>query len=57
MGNVHSTALMVKVPHILKAFYDVDILIEDTLLDWDKKVRGVLGPGCGEFHRDLWWDI
>ena len=34
---------MVKVPHILKAFYDCDILIEDTLLDWDKKVSKLVG--------------
>ena len=29
---------MVKVPHILKAFYDADILDEDVLIEWDKKV-------------------
>ena len=38
VGNVYPSTLMVKVPHILKAFYDADILDEDTLIEWDKKV-------------------
>ncbi|KAK2180558.1 hypothetical protein NP493_438g02012 [Ridgeia piscesae] len=37
VGNVYPSTLMVKVPHILKAFYDADILDEDTLIEWDKK--------------------
>ena len=31
--------LKAKVPHILKAFYDLDIVEEDALLEWADKVR------------------
>ena len=30
--------LMSKVPHILKAFYDCDILEEEVILEWHEKV-------------------
>lgn len=38
VGNVHPDALMPKVAHILKSFYDHDIVDEEILLDWDKKI-------------------
>lgn len=38
VGNVHREELLPKVPHILKALYDLDIVDEEVLLDWDKKV-------------------
>ncbi|KAG0418479.1 hypothetical protein HPB47_004827 [Ixodes persulcatus] len=34
----HSAALLPRVPHILKALYDSDVLEEEVLLDWSKKV-------------------
>ncbi|XP_041353778.1 eukaryotic translation initiation factor 5-like [Gigantopelta aegis] len=37
VGDVHKEALLPKVPHILKALYDADILEEEVLLDWSKK--------------------
>ncbi|KAG1681952.1 Eukaryotic translation initiation factor 5 [Nymphon striatum] len=36
--QMHKDALMPKVAHILKAFYDYDILEEETLIQWSKKV-------------------
>ncbi|XP_015928348.1 eukaryotic translation initiation factor 5 [Parasteatoda tepidariorum] len=36
--NLHKDNLIVKVPHILKAFYDTDILEEEVLIDWSQKV-------------------
>ena len=30
--------LMSRVPHILKAFYDNDLLEEEVILEWDDKV-------------------
>ena len=38
VGVVYKNELMPKVPHILKQFYDCDILDEETLIEWDKKV-------------------
>ena len=38
IGNVHRESLLPKVPHILKQFYDQDILDEEVILDWAKKV-------------------
>ncbi|XP_046372940.1 eukaryotic translation initiation factor 5-like [Haliotis rufescens] len=38
VGNVHKDTLLPKMPHILKALYDTDILEEEVLLDWAKKV-------------------
>ena len=38
VGAVHPTELMPKVPHILKAFYDNDILDESVIIEWDEKV-------------------
>jgi len=35
--NMYHENLMPKVPHILKAFYDNDILEEEVILDWSKK--------------------
>lgn len=34
----HSTALLPRVPHLLKALYDYDVLEEEVLLDWSKKI-------------------
>ena len=34
--------LMSRVPHILKSFYDLDIIEEDALLEWADKVCGVV---------------
>lgn len=36
--KLHKDSLMNKIPHILKTFYDTDILEEEVLIDWDKKV-------------------
>jgi len=38
VGAVHPTELMLKVPHILKTFYDNDILDESVIIEWDEKV-------------------
>lgn len=38
VGNVHKEVLLPKVPHILKVFYDLDILDEEVIIEWDKKV-------------------
>ena len=32
---------MSRVPHILKAFYDNDLLEEEVILEWDEKVAGL----------------
>lgn len=37
IGKEYPAQLMPRVPHILKAFYDLDILDEETILDWAKK--------------------
>ena len=34
-----SSQLLLKTPHILKAFYDNDILEEETILEWADKVQ------------------
>lgn len=36
--KLHKDLLMAKVPHILKVLYDSDIIDEEVLLDWSKKV-------------------
>lgn len=36
--NLHKDTLISKVPHILKVFYDADILEEEVLIDWSQKV-------------------
>lgn len=41
VGEVHPH-LLAKVPHILKAFYDEDILEEEAILEWADKVRKFL---------------
>lgn len=38
MGREYAVTLMPKVPHVLKAFYDLDILDEEVILDWAQKV-------------------
>jgi len=38
VGKVYPDTLMAKVPKILKAFYDLDILDEEVIIDWDDKV-------------------
>ncbi|KAL5008882.1 hypothetical protein ScPMuIL_014463 [Solemya velum] len=38
VGMVHKDTLLPKMPHILKTLYDADILEEEIILDWDKKV-------------------
>ena len=37
VGEVHPS-LMAKVPHILKEFYDNDLLDEEAILEWADKV-------------------
>lgn len=37
VGKVHAEILLPKMPHILKALYDSDILEEEIILEWDKK--------------------
>lgn len=36
--NLHKDTLVNKVPHILKVFYDTDILEEEVLIEWSQKV-------------------
>ncbi|CAG0917408.1 unnamed protein product [Notodromas monacha] len=36
--SINKDALLPKVSHILKAFYDMDILEEEVLLDWGKRI-------------------
>lgn len=36
--NLHKDSLLSKVPHVLKLFYDTDILEEEVLIDWSQKV-------------------
>jgi len=38
VGHSHPAILMPKVPHILKAFYDNDLLEEEVILQWAEKV-------------------
>ena len=38
IGTVHHDALIPKVPHIFKTFYDLDILEEEIILEWGAKV-------------------
>lgn len=38
IGLVHSEALMVKTPHILKLCFDLDIIDEEVLIEWGDKV-------------------
>lgn len=42
VGNVHPNALMPRTAHILKAFYEEDILDEDSIMEWSKKVGQVM---------------
>lgn len=37
IGQEYSASLMPRVPHILKSFYDLDILDEEVILEWAKK--------------------
>lgn len=46
VGNVHKEVLLPKVPHILKVFYDLDILDEEVIIEWDKKVSDSLSNKC-----------
>jgi translation initiation factor 5 len=41
IGKVHKDALLPKVPHIIKAMYDLEILEEEVILEWGEKVRTV----------------
>ena len=41
--KVHEAALMNKVPHIFKMFYEEDILEEEVLFEWAKKVSSMSG--------------
>jgi len=38
VGTVHRGVLLPKVPHILKTFYELDIIDETVLIEWDEKV-------------------
>ena len=40
--EVHEAVLMPKVPHIFKALYEEDILEEEVLFEWAKKVTSLL---------------
>ena len=51
VGEVHPE-LLPRVPHILKAFYDNDILEEEAILEWADRVgEGVCA--CGRGNRCL----
>ncbi|CAH1792390.1 unnamed protein product [Owenia fusiformis] len=38
VGELHKKELMPKVALILKTFYDLDVIDEEIIIDWDKKV-------------------
>lgn len=38
VGQSFPSELMPKAPHILKAFYDSDLLEEEVILQWGEKV-------------------
>lgn len=48
IGRVHPEALMPRVPHILKATYDLDLLDEEVLLEWHQK-----GPSKKYVSKDV----
>ena len=48
VGDVHKSELMPKAAHILKYFYDLDILDEETLIEWSKK-----GPSKKYVKKDV----
>lgn len=52
VGDVHKATLLPKVPHILKELYDCDILEEEVLIEWGKKVskKYVSKSVCQEIH-------
>lgn len=37
VGNVHTDSLLPKVPKILQQFYEMDVMEEEVIVDWDKK--------------------
>lgn len=41
VGKLYPDVLMSKVPHILKSFYDEDILEEEAILEWNDKIDKV----------------
>ena len=45
VGKVYP-ALMPRVPHILKTFYDEDIIEEEVILEWNDKVRIFCAHTC-----------
>ncbi|ESO00648.1 hypothetical protein HELRODRAFT_185763 [Helobdella robusta] len=52
VGNDHHDLLMPKTAHILKAFYEEDILDEEVIIDWDKKAskKYLSKDICKELH-------
>merc|ERR1719167_1793619 len=36
--EAHEAALLIRVPHILKAFFEEDVIEEEVILEWSKKV-------------------
>lgn len=52
VGDVHKATLLPKVPHILKELYDCDIVEEEVLIEWGKKVskKYVSKSVCQEIH-------
>ncbi|RWS28847.1 eukaryotic translation initiation factor 5-like protein [Leptotrombidium deliense] len=51
--KLHRTVLMARVSHILKAFYDTDIIDEKVIIDWGTKVykKGVGKEVAEEIHE------
>ncbi|ELT94836.1 hypothetical protein CAPTEDRAFT_21718 [Capitella teleta] len=38
IGVVHTASLMPKTPHVLKLCYELDIIDEEVIIDWDSKI-------------------
>jgi len=53
VGTEYHDDLITKVPTILKAMYDLDLVDEEVFIEWGKKVSAVLyaGPGVMHIHQ------
>ena len=53
VGQSFPKELMPKTAHILKAFYDNDLVEEEVILEWAKKVRSKSFYGALESSRNV----